>query len=101
MSLCAEDELARDFRRVEDVLVHRQEQRESVALKDTPVRVEFRFRRGTRHYQYFSDMESARNARDHSATYGPTGRVVIESPSSQQIQTRGTRGGWKPHRIIS
>lgn len=101
MSLCAEDELARDFRRVEDVLVHRQEQRESVALKDTPVRVEFRFRRGTRRYQYFCDLESAKNARDWLATYGPTGRAVIESPLSQQIQVRGPRGGWKAQRISS
>jgi hypothetical protein len=84
-----------DFECVEAVIDHRIEQRNSVKGKDTPIRVEFRYRYGTKHYQYFTDLESAKTATDHLAGYGMTGRAVIESPLSQQIQVRGPRGGWK------
>ena len=98
MIVSSEDDLLRDFRKLEDIFAHAREQRESVAGKDTPFRVEFRYRGGTRHYQYFTDVKSAKNARDRSCRYGTTGRVMIEEPLSQQIQVRGPRCGWKAYK---
>lgn len=86
--------MARDYFAVEAVLRHEREQRESVRGKDTPYRVEFRFSRGTRHYQYFPTYAECLNATSASPSY-PMGRAHIEYPRSQQIQLRGPRGGWK------
>ena len=88
-------DLARDYFAIEDVLRRTREQRESVRGKDTPFRVEFRYRRGTRSYQYFEDQAAALNASDRKPGYGPTGRGYIEHPLSQVIQFRGSRGGWR------
>ena len=88
-------QIVSDFWRVEAILAHRREQQESVKGKDTPFRVEFRYRHGTKHYQYFVDLGSAKTATDRSVRYGLTGRAVVESPLSQQVQVQGPRGGWK------
>ncbi len=82
-----------DFYAVENALRKSREQRDSVKGKDTPYRVEFRYRGGTRHYQYFADFQSAKTAEDVSIRYGPY-RPVFERPNSSQIQKRGPRGGW-------
>jgi hypothetical protein len=86
--------IANDYFRVEEVLQHRREQSASVKGKYCPFRVEFRYRGGTRHYQYFPDIASAETATDHMAGYSPMGRARIERPLSQVVQQRGTRGGW-------
>jgi hypothetical protein len=83
------------FLAIESVIQARARQRESVKDKDTPFRVEFRFRHGTRHYQYFETYAAASLACDAACTYGPTGRAIVEAPRSQQVQIRGPRGGWK------
>lgn len=87
--------IANDYFAVEDVIQQSQRQRNSVRGKDTPFRVEFRYRQGARSYQYFEDINSASAASDRKAGYGPTGRAHIEHPLSQVIQLRGPRGGWK------
>lgn len=94
-TLTKSEQIAQDYNHIESVLAHEREQRESVAGKPTPIRVEFRFRGRTRHYQYFVDVESAKNAHSRTARYGPTGRAWIETPTSQQIQIQGPRGGWR------
>lgn len=85
----------KEYFAVEDVLRHSREQRESVKGKDTPFRVEFRYRRRMRHYQYFICREDAEMSTDLSAGYGPTGHAHIENPLSRVIQERGPRGGWR------
>lgn len=79
---------------IEFELRKRTEQAEGVRGKDTPYRVEFRYRGGTKHWQYFASVVDAANAEDSQCSYGPTGRAIIQRPSSQVIQVRGPRGGW-------
>jgi hypothetical protein len=84
------------FFEIEKVLQARRLQAESVRDKDAPFRVEFRFSRGTRHYQYFETKEAATLASDDAeCTYGPTGRAIIRAPLSRCVQERGPRGGWR------
>ncbi|HXF12255.1 MAG TPA: hypothetical protein VN517_03820 [Terriglobales bacterium] len=69
----------------------------SAKEKDTvklPYRVEFRFRRGTRHYEYFGSMDDANKASYTRRFYTPLGHPSIEFPLSQQTQQRGPRNGW-------
>ena len=82
---------------IERVLEKRREQHESVKGKDTPFRVEFRYRRGTKHWQYFETYEDAMQAEDSSCRYSIYGSAIIEHPSSRQIQVRGKRGGWSKY----
>lgn len=79
---------------VERELRKRRDQAESVKGKDTPFRAEFRYKGGTKHWQYFESLESALQGTDSRCTYGPTGRAIVETPTSIQIQQRGPRGGW-------
>ena len=79
---------------IEEELHKRRAQAEGVRGKDTPFRVEFRYRGRTKHWQYFTTLQDAEKAEDSSCFYGPTGRPWIERPSSQVIQVRGPRGGW-------
>lgn len=83
------------YNRVEHVIQENQAQRESVKDKATPFRVEFRYGGGSRSYQYFETFEAARLANQRKAGYSPFGRAVIEHPTSQQIQVKGPRGGWR------
>jgi hypothetical protein len=83
-----------DFQSIESELNLRRVQADSVHGKDTPYRVEFRYRGGTKHWQYFEGVVDASNANDSQCSYGPTGRAIIQRPSSQVIQVRGPRGGW-------
>ena len=85
-----------DFLAVEKELQLRRKQAESVRGKDTPFRAEFRYRGGTKHYQYFVSQKDARLGTDSKCVYSPTGRAIIETPTSIQIQMRGPRGGWNP-----
>jgi len=87
-------QISRDYFAVENVLQRRREQVESVKGKPTPFRVEFRYRGGSRSYQYFTDIIAAMAADDRQCRYGMTGRAIIERPLSQQVQVRGPRGGW-------
>lgn len=82
------------FHQIETVLQHNRDQAASVRGKDTPFRVEFRYRGGTRHWQYFTSLEEAMLGTDASCRYGPTGRAIVEMPRSRQIQRRGPRGCW-------
>ena len=79
---------------IEEELHKRRAQAEGVRVKDTPFRVEFRYRGRTKHWQYFTTLQDAEKAEDSSCFYTPTGRPWIERPSSQVIQVRGPRGGW-------
>jgi hypothetical protein len=79
---------------IENELQKRRDQAESVRGVDTPVRVEFRYRGGTKHWQYFRSADDAVGAVDSLCSYSPTGRAIIERPSSQVFQFRGPRGGW-------
>ena len=88
-------DVAREYFAVEDVIQQSMRQRESVRGKDTSIRVEFRYRHGTKCWRYFEDLAAAMNASDRKAGYGPTGRAYVERPLSQQVQVRGPRGGWK------
>lgn len=83
-----------DFQSIESELNLRRVQVDSVRGKDTPYRVEFRYRGGTKHWQYFANVVDAANAEDSQCIYGLTGRAIIQRPSSQVIQVRGPRGGW-------
>lgn len=87
--------LANEFFAIEDVLQSQREQRESVKGKPTPFRVEFRFGQGHSSYQYFETYEDASKAECRSCDYSPFGRAIIRRPSSQHIQVKGPRGGWK------
>lgn len=82
---------------IERELQKRRDQYESVKGKETPFRVEFRYRQGTRHYQYFETYDDALKAEDSSCRYSPFGSAVIERPLSHQIQIQGPRGGWKKY----
>lgn len=84
-----------DSNSIECELYKRRMQADSVRGKDTPFRVEFRYRGGTKHWQYFVSAEDAETAEDSSCSYGLTGRAIIQQPSSQVIQVRGPRGGWR------
>jgi len=84
-----------DYLRIEQELAKRREQAESVRGKDTPFRTEFRYRGGMKHWQYFASSDDALKGTDSRCTYGPTGRAIVEIPTSIQIQIRGPRGGWK------
>lgn len=79
---------------IENELCKRRTQAESVRGKETPFRVEFRYRGGTKRYQYFLTREDAVKAEDSFCTYSLTGRAIIEHPSSQVLQFQGPRGGW-------
>lgn len=83
-----------DFLAIEVELLKRREQAESVRGKDTPFRVEFRYSGGTKHYQYFTDQESAACAEDSVLSYLPSGGVRVERSRSKRVQERGPRGGW-------
>jgi hypothetical protein len=87
------DTLDRGFFAIEAEIEKRRIQLDSVHGKDTSVRVEFRYPRGTIHYQYFTSIEDASKAQDTRCTYRGL-RAVIEKPRSQRIQVRGPRGGW-------
>jgi hypothetical protein len=78
---------------IENELRKRRDQAESVRGKETPFRVEFRYRGGTKHWQYFSNRADATRAEDSLCTY-LIESAIIERPSSQVIQFRGPRGGW-------
>ena len=84
-----------DYCSIETELQRRRAQADSVRGKDTPFRVEFRYPQGTKHWQYFTSKEDAAQAEDSICGYGPSGRGFIRRPSSQQIQVRGPRGGWR------
>lgn len=88
------NQMISEFMRIEGELQKRREQYESVRGKDTPFRVEFRYRGGTRHYQYFETMLDAQRATDSSCHYSLSGRAIVEHPRSQVVQARGPRGGW-------
>jgi hypothetical protein len=83
------------FCAIEVELQKRREQSASIAGKDTPYRVEFRFRGGSRSYQYFETREACVGATATKCRYSPWGNAVIEYPSSKEIQIRGPRGGWR------
>jgi hypothetical protein len=83
------------YLQIESELQARREQAESVRGKDTPFRVEFRYPGGTKHWQYFQTAEDAQRAKDSYCTYRLTGCAVIRRPTSQQMQVRGPRGGWR------
>lgn len=89
--------LSKDYFTVEEVIEAARKQHESVKGKDTPYRVEFRYRRGSKSWQYFQDLASAETATQRKASYRPTGRAYVEHPLSQVIQVRGPRGGWSSH----
>jgi len=82
---------------IEAELQKRREQYESVKGKDKPFRVEFRYRNGCKHWQYFTSYEDALKAEDTRCRYGIYGNAIIERPSSEQIQIRGKRGGWSKY----
>jgi hypothetical protein len=86
-----------DSQLIEAELQRRRDQTDSVRGKDTPYRVEFRYPQGTKHWQYFVSAEDATGAVDSICGYGLTGRGFIRRPTSQQIQFRGPRGGWRKH----
>jgi hypothetical protein len=87
------------FMAIENEMQRQREQRESVKDKDTPFRVEYRFKTGTTHWQYYETYEDALNAEPSKRCwYDPIGRASIEYPSSQQIQKRGPRGGWSRYK---
>jgi len=93
--------VANDYLIIENELQKRAAQSESVRGTDCPFRVEFRYKAGTKHWQYFTNLEDAQRADDSSCSYGPTGRAVIERPTSLVIQIRGPKGGWSKVRICS
>ncbi len=84
------------FMAIEAELQKRRAQCDGTKGKDTPYRVEFRYPGGTRHWQYHVTLYDAQNAQDSSCSYSPiSGSAIIKQPSSQQIQVRGPRGGWR------
>jgi hypothetical protein len=83
------------FMEIERVLQKNREQAKSVRGNVCPYRVEFRYPGGTKHWQYFTSLDSAMAADDKECSYGITGRAVIRRPSSRQIQALGPRGGWR------
>lgn len=87
------------FQAIEGELQRRREQYEDNKGKDTPFRVEYRFRRGSKAWEYFLSYEDAIKAPPHkSCRYGPFGNAIIEYPTSQQIQIRGVCGGWAKYK---
>jgi hypothetical protein len=87
------------FFAIERELQKRREQAISVSGKDTTFRVEFRYRHGCKHWQYFTCLEDCSTAKDSKCSYSIWGDAVIEHPLSRQIQKRGSRGGWKKYNM--
>ena len=83
---------------IESELQKRREQSESVKGKETPYRVEFRYPRGTMHYQYFTCYNDCLSADDSMCKYNIYGSGLVVRPSSKQIQVRGPRGGWRKYK---
>lgn len=84
------------FLEIEAEIQKRRAQCDGVKGKDTPYRTEFRYRGGTKHWQYFVTLYDAQSATDTSCRYRPVaGSAIIEQPLSQQVQVRGPRGGWR------
>lgn len=88
----------RGFFVIENVLQKRRAQYNSVKGKEVPFRVEFRYRGGTKHWQYFETYQDCLSAEDSSCRYGIFGNAIIEYPSSSQIQRSGVRGGWSKYK---
>lgn len=65
--------------------------------EDIKFRVEFRYKRGTKHWSYFTSYEEAQKAKDTKLSYNVWGHAVIERPYHSQIQMQGKRGGWKKY----
>ena len=83
---------------IEREMQKQQEHYDSIKGKDTPFRVEFRFKKGYLRWLYFATLEEAKGAESpKKCSYNIWGCAVIESPSSRQIQIRGPRGGWKKY----
>ena len=83
------------FLAIEAELQKRRAQYDGVRSKDTPYRVEFRYHGGTKHWQYFETLSDAQQAEDSCCRYDLLDHAIIERPSSQQIQVKGPRGGWR------
>lgn len=93
------EDVKEGYQAIERELEKRREQAASVKSNECPFRVEFRYRRGTRHYQYFKTYEDTLHAEDSSCRYSPFGSAIIERPSSRVVQVKGPRGGWKRYKV--
>ena len=83
---------------IEKELQSRRTQADSVRGKKTPYRIEFRYPRGTKHYQYFTCIEDTKTAKDSQCRYNIYGDGLIISPTSQEIQVQGRLGGWSKYK---
>jgi hypothetical protein len=88
---------SKGFFAIEAELQKSREQRKSVREKETPFRVEFRYPRGTKHWQYFETYDACLGAEDSKCNYIPWGHAIVERPTSRQIQTKGPKGGWRKY----
>lgn len=59
-------------------------------------RVEFRYPHGTLHYKYFNQIDETASATDTMSKFEfGASKPTIYYPTSQQIQVKGPRGGWR------
>lgn len=83
------------FFKTNEELERRKSQRETHRVENPQFRVEFRFKRGTKAWEYYATYEECVNAEDHKRCgYNIFGSPFVEYPSSRQIQQKGKRGGW-------
>ena len=69
--------------------------------EDIKFRVEFRYKKGTKHWSYFSSYKEAATAEDTKLRYSIWGDAIIERPTSRQIQVQGKRGGWAKYKATT
>lgn len=88
-----------NFFAIEKEMQRRKEQREKFSkLGEMPFRVEFRYRGGSKAWEYYPSYEEAENAEAQvKCRYNIYGSAVIERPSSRQLQVKGPRGGWRKY----
>lgn len=83
---------------IEKEMQKRREQADSVRGKDKPFRVEFRYKGGSKHWQYFANYTDCLNAEDSKCSYSIYGHARIEHPYFSEIQVRGKRGGYSKYK---
>lgn len=88
-----------EFSAIQTEMARQQRQRELIKGKRPSFRVEFRFRRGTRHWEYYETYQECLTAPDSKVCGYSFGGSFIEHPSSRQIQKRGPRGGWSKYML--
>ena len=101
MDQTAYGDTAEGYFAIEAEMKKKLEQRAGVKSSECSFRVEYRYPKGTKHWQYFMTYEDALAAQDSSCRYSIYGHAIVERPTSTQVQVGGQRDGWSKYRPIA